>query len=116
MAGCYDDFDVADVVIMWGNNPAEMHLYRKLLEPCTPAYVERISGIPAAKIRMLADLFGRRDIRITSLWCMGMNQHTRGTAINRLVHSIHLLSGHWGPARRRAHHAHRPALRMRHGP
>jgi nitrate reductase NapA len=25
-----------------------------------------------------------------------MNQHTRGTAINRLVHAIHLLSGHFG--------------------
>lgn len=24
-AGCYDDLDVADVVLTWGNNPAEMH-------------------------------------------------------------------------------------------
>jgi nitrate reductase (cytochrome) len=24
-AGCYDDLDVADVIITWGNNPAEMH-------------------------------------------------------------------------------------------
>jgi nitrate reductase (cytochrome) len=24
-AGCYDDLDSADVVILWGNNPAEMH-------------------------------------------------------------------------------------------
>jgi nitrate reductase NapA len=27
---------------------------------------------------------------------MGMNQHTRGTAINNLVHGLHLLSGHFG--------------------
>jgi nitrate reductase NapA len=27
---------------------------------------------------------------------MGMNQHTRGTAINSLVHGVHLLSGHFG--------------------
>jgi nitrate reductase NapA len=27
---------------------------------------------------------------------MGMNQHTQGTAINSLVHAIHLLSGHFG--------------------
>ena len=26
-AGCYDDLDAADVVILWGNNPAEMHLF-----------------------------------------------------------------------------------------
>ena len=28
-----------------------------------------------------------------SLWCMGMNQHTRGTWINNLVYNIHLLVG-----------------------
>ncbi len=184
-AGCYDDLDAADVIILWGNNPAEMHPvlfsrvldrrargeqvtiidigtrrtrstahaqhylefkphtdlaiangiahlllangtwdkafvekncafrrddekatlngeamsfeeYKAALAPYTPAEVERISGVPAAKIRLLADLLGNRDLRITSLWCMGMNQHTRGTAINTLVHGIHLLSGHFG--------------------
>ena len=42
----------------------------KALAPYTPEYVEEISGVPADKIRMLADLFGDRDRRITSLWCM----------------------------------------------
>jgi len=184
-AGCYDDLDAADVVICWGNNPAEMHPvlfsrfidrrsrgqkvvlidigtrrtrttdhadhflqfrpntdlavangvahlllrrgafdrdfverhcafkadsdppalhgrpisfdeYRAMLEPYTPERVEAISGVSASDIRMLADLFADRDLRITSLWCMGMNQHTRGTAINTLVHGLHLLSGHFG--------------------
>ncbi len=184
-AGCYDDLDAADVVILWGNNPAEMHPvlwsrivdrrtrgekvviidmgtrrtrstaladhylefrpqtdlaiangiahlllandtwdhdfvgkhcnfrhdptgksllgeafdldgYRAALASYTPEYVAKLSGVPAEKIRLLGELFGRRDLRITSLWCMGMNQHTRGTAINRLVHGVHLLSGHWG--------------------
>jgi nitrate reductase (cytochrome) len=184
-AGCYDDLDHCDVLILWGNNPAEMHPvlfsrvmdrrsrgekitlidmgtrrtrstefaqhylefrpqsdlaiangiahlllknntydkefvarhcnfrkdaqpvtlmgepmsfedYAKALEEYTPERVEQISGVQAKDLRMLADLFGRRDLRITSLWCMGMNQHTRGTAINRLVHGIHLLSGHFG--------------------
>ncbi|MGB0415070.1 MAG: molybdopterin-dependent oxidoreductase, partial [Coraliomargarita sp.] len=70
--------------------------YSKLLEPYTPEYVEEISGVPADKIRMLGELFGRKDIRITSLWCMGVNQHTRGTNMNRLLHGIHMLSGHFG--------------------
>ena len=70
--------------------------YQKALEPYTPAYVEELSGVPAKQIELLADLFGQRDLRITSLWCMGMNQHTRGTAINCLVHGVHLLSGHFG--------------------
>ncbi len=185
-AGCYDDFDACDVLIMWGNNPAEMHpvlfsrvidrrsrgdevllidistrrtrtteacqhylemkphgdlaiangiahlllkngtydqsfveqfcnfkapddenpnlhgklisfdKYRQQLEPYTPEYVEELSGVPAEKIRLLGELFGNRNLKITSLWCMGMNQHTRGTAINTMVHGIHLLSGHFG--------------------
>src|SRR5690606_7015020 len=76
--------------------PMTFDEYAAALAPYTPEYVEEISGVPADKIRMLAELFGRRDVRITSLWCMGMNQHTRGTAINCLVHGIHLLSGHFG--------------------
>ncbi len=185
-AGCYDDLDACDVLIMWGNNPAEMHPvlfsrvvdrrsrgekitlidigtrrtrttdhcqhylemkghgdlaiangiahlliqnktynrefvesycnfkapddakpnlngksisfdeFVQLLNPYTPEYVEQVSGVPAQEIRMLADLFGNPDLKITSLWCMGMNQHTRGTAINTLVHGVHLLSGHFG--------------------
>ncbi len=186
-AGCYDDLDECDVLIMWGNNPAEMHPvlfsrvvdrrakgeevtlidistrrtrttdlcqhylefkphadlaiangiahlliknktydrefvenhcnfrqldpdnpglmtgkamsfeeYAAAVEEYTPERVSELSGLSVEQIRMLGDLFGRRDIRITSLWCMGMNQHTRGTAINCLVHGIHLLSGHFG--------------------
>lgn len=185
-AGCYDDLDHCDVLIMWGNNPAEMHpilfsrvidrrsrgekvvlidigtrytrttehcehflemkgngdlaiangiahllikngtydkrftesfcnfkspdeenpnlhgkpisfeQYKELLEPYTPEHVESLSGVPAEQIRMLAELFANRDLKITSLWCMGMNQHNRGTAINTMVHGVHLLSGHFG--------------------
>ena len=185
-AGCYDDLDQCDVLIMWGNNPAEMHpvLFSRVidrrskgekitlidigtrrtrttehaqhflemkphgdlaiangiahlliknetydkefveafcnfkspdpdnpnlngksvtfaeycasLEEYTPERVEELSGVKADDIRLLADLFADRDLRITSLWCMGMNQHTRGTAINCLVHGVHLLSGHFG--------------------
>ncbi len=185
-AGCYDDLDACDVVITWGNNPAEMHPvlfsrvmdrqssgekvmlidistrrtrtsevadeylemlphgdvaialgimhllverdqydhefvsrfcnfrahesgkptlkgeaisfeeYKSRLAMYTPDYVEQLSGVPAEKIRMLADLFADPDVKITSLWCMGMNQHTMGTAINTLVHGVHLLSGKFG--------------------
>ncbi len=184
-AGCYDDLDVCDVLIMWGNNPAEMHPvlfsrvvdrrsrgdkitlvdiatrttrttgfcdhqllfrphtdlaiangvmnlllergaydkefvakhcafradsapatlqgqaisideFRRQLALYTPDHVEKLSGVPAAQIRLLADLFGSPKLRITSLWCMGMNQHTAGTAMNTLVHGLHLLSGHFG--------------------
>ena len=184
-ASCYDDLDECDVVIMWGNNPAEMHPvlmsrivdrnvrkkrvkiidigtrrtrttdfsdhflnfrpqtdlailngiayllvengavdkdfvdkhcnfrrdtevpslfgeaqsyeeYVAALAPYTPEYVEELSGVSAEDIRMLAGMFGDPKLRIVSLWCMGVNQHTRGTAVNCLIHAIHLLSGHFG--------------------
>lgn len=184
-AGCYEDLDKCDVLIMWGNNPAEMHPvlfsrvidrrsrgekvtlidigtrrtrttgfsdhylefkpqgdmailngiahlllergtwnkefvekhcafradtnpgklkgkaisfdeYKASLKAYTPAYCEKLSGVPAKDIEMLADLFGDPKLRITSLWCMGANQHTRGTAVNTQLHGIHLLSGHFG--------------------
>ena len=70
--------------------------FKMRIKKYTPEYVEELSGVPADRIRMLADLFGDPNKRITSLWCMGMNQHTMGTAINSLVHGIHLFSGHFG--------------------
>jgi len=80
---------------LWGK-PMKFEDFKKALEPYTPAKVEELSGVPADKIVMLGKLFGDRKVKITSLWCMGMNQHTRGTAVNTLVHGVHLLSGHFG--------------------
>lgn len=184
-AGCYDDLDAADVILLWGNNPAEMHpvlwsriidrkargeqveiidmatrrtrtsehsdktwlfqphtdvaiancvmkqlldlgtfdrefvekhcafkgesqprelhgkpisfdVFRDGLRRYTVEFTAKLSGVAESDLRYLAQLFGDRRKKITSLWCMGMNQHTEGTAINSLVHSLHLLSGHFG--------------------
>lgn len=76
--------------------PATFDEFRRHLEAYTPERVAELSGVSPADMRYLADLFGDRRKKILSLWCMGMNQHTRGTAINRLVHGLHLLSGHFG--------------------
>ncbi len=54
------------------------------------------SGVAVADLEMLVSLFADRNVKITSLWCMGVNQHTRGTAMNNLIHGLHLLSGHFG--------------------
>jgi len=76
--------------------PLSFELYRTLLADYTPQRVEQLSGVPAADIEYLADRFGDRSLRIASFWCMGVNQHTRGTAMNTLLHGLHLLSGHFG--------------------
>ena len=181
-SGCYDDFDECDTVILWGNNPAEMHPvlwsriidrrgkgekveiidlatrrtrstegadhyieftpqgdlaiangicrlliqwnkhdqgwierhcnirqgedgvgkpmawdeYVKWLETYTPEYVREVAGISERNLNLLAERFADPDKKVLSLWCMGMNQHTRGTWINNLVYNVHFLSGKFG--------------------
>ncbi len=178
-SGCYDDLDVCDTVICWGNNWAEMHPilfsrfidrkqkghkikmidmatrrtrtteaadhylefqpqtdmmiangichllvknnaydkefvsrrarfksnegaditfeeYTQFLAYYTPEVVSELSGLSMDQIHLLADLFSDPKEKIVSLWCMGMNQHTRGTAINNLVYNVHILSGKIG--------------------
>jgi len=71
----------------------DFETFKKFLEDYTPEKVEKISGVSAMDIRYLAALYGNPDKKVTSFWCMGMNQHTRGTWINNLVYNIHLLTG-----------------------
>jgi nitrate reductase NapA len=181
-SGCYEDFDLCDTLILWGNNMAEMHPvlwsrivdrrakgekveifdlavrrtrttqeadhyieftpqgdlaiangicniliqeekydkdwvskhcnfraggdgkgspmsfeeYKKWLETYTPEYVEEVAGISPKQLELLASRFADPSKKILSLWCMGMNQHTRGTWINNLVYNVHFLSGQFG--------------------
>ncbi|MFO0814197.1 MAG: molybdopterin-dependent oxidoreductase [Gemmatales bacterium] len=76
--------------------PITLEQYQEMLAPYTPEKVSELSGVSVADLQMLGKLFANRNLKILSLWCMGMNQHTMGTAINNLVHGIHLLSGHFG--------------------
>ncbi len=67
--------------------------YARLLEPYTLAYAEKLSGVPQAKLLRLAKLYADPQKKITSLWTMGFNQHTRGVWTNGLLYNIHLLMG-----------------------
>jgi nitrate reductase NapA len=72
---------------------ADLEAYRGFLADYTPEKVEKLSGVPAKDIRYLASLYGDPARKVVSFWCMGMNQHTRGTWINNLVYNLHLLTG-----------------------
>jgi len=76
--------------------PITFEQFRKQVAEYTPEKVAEISGLSVEQLRLLGDRFADKSLKISSLWCMGMNQHTQGTAINNLVHAIHLLSGHFG--------------------
>ncbi len=77
-------------------SPISLEDYRARVEPYTPERVEQLSGVPPRQLEKLAALFGQPHLRVTSTWCMGMNQHVRGTWINNLVYAVHLLAGKIG--------------------
>jgi nitrate reductase NapA len=59
----------------------------------TPEMVEEISGVTPQELNDLADLYADPNIKVMSLWTMGVNQHTRGTWMNNLIYNLHLLTG-----------------------
>ena len=72
--------------------------YRDLvrhLEHYTPERAATVCGIAAKDIGEAAFRFASSKATI-SLWTMGLNQQSQGTAANRLVMAMHLLTGHIG--------------------
>ncbi|MBI4606163.1 MAG: molybdopterin-dependent oxidoreductase [Planctomycetes bacterium] len=66
---------------------------KAFLADYAPARASAITGVPEAQIRALADLYGDPKRGTVSLWCMGVNQHVRGTWMNNLITDLHLLTG-----------------------
>lgn len=60
-----------------------------------PESVEKVSRCPAANIRKAAEWFANSGAT-TSMWCMGLNQRTRGVWANNLIHNLHLITGQIG--------------------
>ncbi len=73
--------------------PISFAEYKAYVQKYTPEHVEKISGVPAGRIKQLAEIYADKFTKVVSLWCMGFNQHTRGTWINNLVYNLHLLTG-----------------------
>ncbi|MCP4472435.1 MAG: nitrate reductase catalytic subunit NapA [Gammaproteobacteria bacterium] len=67
--------------------------YAKSVESYTLEYAAELSGVPEEKLLKLAKLYADPDRKITSLWTMGFNQHTRGVWVNGLMYNVHLLMG-----------------------
>ncbi|NJX14184.1 molybdopterin-dependent oxidoreductase [Tamlana crocina] len=67
--------------------------FKGFLNDYTPEKVEKISGVSAKDIKYMAAHYGNPNTKVMSLWCMGPNQHTRGTWMNNLIYNIHLLTG-----------------------
>lgn len=76
-----------------GNDSISYDEYKAFLQAYKPELVAESTGIPADTIREVARLFAAPGKKTMSLWCMGLNQRTRGVWVNNLVHNLHLLTG-----------------------
>lgn len=72
---------------------ASFEEYAAFLEAYTPEKVQELSGLDPKDLEMLADLFADPKLKVMSVWCMGVNQHNRGTWMNNLIYNLHLLTG-----------------------
>ncbi|MBL1417626.1 MAG: periplasmic nitrate reductase subunit alpha [Moritella sp.] len=67
--------------------------YKTSVAEYTVEKASEISGVSVEKLIILAKQYADPNIKVMSLWTMGMNQHTRGVWMNSLVYNIHLLVG-----------------------
>jgi nitrate reductase (cytochrome) len=90
--GCYDTqaerYTFEDVA-----RPSSIDELRTFLADYAPGRVSEITGVPVEQIRALASIYGDLSRGTVSLWCMGVNQHVRGTWMNNLITDLHLITG-----------------------
>lgn len=70
--------------------------YRTFLADYAPEAVADVTGVPASELRRAARWFGQKGAASFSVWCMGINQRTKGVQLNCLIHNLHLLTGKIG--------------------
>ncbi|KPQ11412.1 MAG: membrane-bound NAD-dependent formate dehydrogenase alpha subunit FdoG [Saliniramus fredricksonii] len=75
---------------VWG-----MDQIREEVAKWTPDEVERVTGVPEAQLRRVAEKFAK-ERPSTFIWCMGGTQHTVGTANVRAYCNLLLATGNVG--------------------
>jgi len=73
-----------------------LEAYKAFLADYTPEKAAAISGCRAEDIVTAARWFGAKGRRAMSLWCMGLNQRTKGVWANNQMHNLHLITGKIG--------------------
>ena len=76
-----------------GSSSMTYEEYTAFVSEYTPEKVRELSGVSEDALRQLANLYADPNIKVTSFWTMGFNQHTRGVWCNHLVYNLHLLTG-----------------------
>ncbi|TBW02579.1 nitrate reductase [Azotobacter chroococcum] len=68
---------------------------KKLVRDYSPAAVADICGISVDSLQVCAELIGKAP-SFLSLWCMGLNQSSSGSAKNSALINLHLATGQIG--------------------
>ena len=90
----YDGYDKSDIGQAVDTvESISFEEYAARLAPYTWEYASEISGASVEDLQALYELFANPDLKVTSFWTMGVNQHNRGTWMNHNLHNLHLLSG-----------------------
>ena len=83
---------------------------RKEVEKWPPDEVERVTGLPEAQVKRIAEIFAKQRPS-TLIWAMGQTQFTVGTANVRASCILLLATGNVGHRRQRRQHFPRPHQR-----
>jgi nitrate reductase NapA len=75
------------------SEPSTFEDFAKFVSTYTLEYTAKLSGIPADRLKRLAELYADPKKKVVSFWTMGFNQHTRGTWVNNMIYNVHLLTG-----------------------
>ncbi len=76
-----------------GSKAISFEEYKAFVADYTLERASELSGVPADKLKALAELYADPERKVVSFWTMGFNQHSRGTWVNHLVYNVHLLTG-----------------------
>ncbi|QDH70037.1 periplasmic nitrate reductase subunit alpha [Marilutibacter alkalisoli] len=76
-----------------GGTPITFDEFAAFVAPYTLERAVEMTGVERGWLQKLAELYADPDIKVTSFWTMGFNQHTRGVWCNNMVYNIHLLTG-----------------------
>ncbi len=90
--GCYDE-QAERYTFKDEPRDSSLEELEQFLADYTPTKVSEITGVSPAQIEILAELYGNQRRNTVSVWCMGVNQHVRGTWMNNLITDLHLLTG-----------------------
>ena len=75
------------------SSPMSFEEYKAFVADYTLDYAHEMSGVPKERLLEMAELYADPDVKVTSFWTMGFNQHTRGVWANNLIYNVHLLTG-----------------------